>query len=59
MPREHHPLLGFDLIIPIGAVVVICFSLGSVFFDGESHFAAPPPAHVLKAYRKDVSAVIP
>ena len=52
------PLLGFDLIIPIGAVVVICFSLGSIFFDGRSHFGTGPPEHVLKAYRKDASAVI-
>ena len=44
--------LGLDLIIPIGALLVICFSVGSIFFDGTNHFSSGPPSHLLKAYRK-------
>jgi hypothetical protein len=55
------PLLDtlIDLLIPVGAVLVICFSIGSIFYDGTSHFSKPPPPHVMKAYRKDVSVVVP
>jgi len=48
-----------DLIVPIGAILVICFSIGSIFYDGTSHFSSPPSLHVLKAYRKDVSVAVP
>src|SRR4029079_5670590 len=46
-----------DLLVPIGAVLVFCFSLGSIFFhEGGLHLSRPPPPHVLKAYRKDAAA---
>ena len=44
--------LGLDLIIPIGALLVICFSVGSIFFDGTNHFSSGPPSHVLEAYQR-------
>ena len=50
--------ISLDLIIPVGALLVICFSLGSVFLDGTNHFASSPPSEVLKAYRKDASAIV-
>ena len=37
--------LGLDLIIPIGALLVICFSVGN-------HFSSGPPSHVLEAYQR-------
>jgi hypothetical protein len=46
-------------VLPIGAVLTICFSIGSVFYEGTSHFSAPPPPHVMKAYRKDIAVVRP
>jgi hypothetical protein len=48
-----------DLVILVGAVATICFSIGSIFFDGTAHFASQAPPHVVKAYRKDVSAAQP
>ena len=47
-----------DLLVPIGAVLVISFAAGSAFLDSTNHFASSPPAHVL-AYRKDVSGPVP
>jgi hypothetical protein len=39
-----------DLIIPVGAVLVICFALGSLFYDG--HFRIAGRSHeVIKAYK--------
>src|SRR5262245_602924 len=46
-----------DLIIPIGAVLVLLYSLGSIFVhDGKLQFAStrPPPPHLIKAYRRDL-----
>jgi hypothetical protein len=41
-----------DFIVPLGAVVLICFSLGSIWFNGGFHLSAGAPHHVLKtAYR--------
>ncbi len=55
---RNQPWLG-DLVIPVGAILVICFSVGSVFLDGTNHFSAGPPSQVFKAYRKDASTVVP
>jgi len=40
-------------------VLTICFSLGSVFYGDGPHFSTHPAPHVMKAYRKDVSAAVP
>jgi hypothetical protein len=41
-----------DFVVPFGAVVLICFSLGSIWFNGGFHLSAGLPHHVLKtAYR--------
>jgi hypothetical protein len=46
-PRR--PLLDslLDLIIPFGEVLLICFSLGSFWFNGGFHVSAGAPHHVL------------
>lgn len=49
-----------DLIIPIGAMLVFFFSLGSIFFfDGGLHLSSAPKPHLMKAYRKDSAAAVP
>ena len=42
--------------VPVGAVLTIIFSIGSIFYDGGLQLSSPPPPHVMKAYRKDVSS---
>jgi len=42
------------VLIPVGAVLTICFSIGS---DGAARFSSHPPQHVMKAYRKDTAAL--
>jgi hypothetical protein len=39
-----------DLIIPVGAVLVICFALGSLFYDGHFRIAGRSD-QVIKAYK--------
>jgi hypothetical protein len=49
-----------DFIDPFGAVVLICFSLGSIWFNGGFHVSAGVPHHVLKtAYRTAVMPDLP
>jgi hypothetical protein len=48
-----------DLVVPIGAVLVICFSIGSIFYGSGPHLTASAPPHIVKAYRKDVSPAQP
>jgi hypothetical protein len=49
-----------DLIIPVGAVLLIGFSLGSIWFSGGFQVSARAPHHVLKtAYRAAPTADIP
>jgi hypothetical protein len=51
-PRRTHLDSLLDLIVPVGAVLLICFSLGSIWFNGGFHVSAGAPHHVLKtAYR--------
>jgi hypothetical protein len=45
------------VLIPFGAVLTICFSIVSVFYDGAAQFSSHPPQHVMKAYRKDTAAL--
>jgi hypothetical protein len=55
-PEPNLSAILLDLLIPVGAVLVLCFSLGSILFhNGGLHLSAPPPPHVMKAYRKDGS----
>jgi hypothetical protein len=60
-PRNTTRLDTFvDFIVPFGAVVLICFSLGSVWFNGGFHLSAGVPHHVLKtAYRTTVMPDLP
>jgi len=39
---SKHTSLAFllDLLIPVGAVLVICFALGSLFYDGHVRFSS-------------------
>ena len=46
-------------VVPVGAVLTIIFSIGSIFYDGGLQLSSPPPPHVMKAYRKDVSTARP
>ena len=49
-----------DFIVPVGAVILICFSLGSIWFNGGFHVSAGAPHDVLKtAYRTAAMADIP
>jgi hypothetical protein len=48
-----------DLIIPVGAVLVICFALGSLFYDGHVRFSSNRSHDVLKAYRQSAEAHLP
>jgi hypothetical protein len=55
-PRYDRQRTLVDLFIPVEAVLVLCFSLGSILsHNGGLHLSAPPPPHVMKAYRKDGS----
>ena len=47
-----------DLIIPVGAVLVICFALGSLFYDGHFRIASNRSHEVIKAF-KHVMAPLP
>ena len=40
-----------DLIVPVGAVLVICFALGSLFYDGHFRYASNRSHEVIKAYK--------
>ena len=40
-----------DLIVPVGAVLVICFALGSLFYDGSFRIASNRSHEVIKAYK--------
>jgi hypothetical protein len=61
MPRRRttHWETLVDLIIPIGAVLLICFSLGSIWFDGGFHVSARAPHQGAKASRTGAMADIP
>ena len=48
-----------DLIVPVGAVLVICFALGSLFYDGHFRIAGNRSHEVLKAYRQNAEAILP
>jgi hypothetical protein len=49
-----------DFIVPFGAAVLICLSLGSIWFNGGFHVSAGAPHHVLKtAYRTAAMADVP
>jgi hypothetical protein len=57
---KHTPLeFLLDLIIPVGAVLVICFALGSLFYDGHVRFSSNRSHDVLKAYRESAEAHLP
>ena len=60
MSSKHTPLeFLFDLLIPVGAVLVICFALGSLFYDGHVRFSGNRSHEVLKAYRESAEARVP
>ena len=40
-----------DLFIPIAAVLVMLFSLSTIFFDEHRHLSAGPSHHAFKSYR--------
>ena len=40
-----------DLIIPVGAILVICFAIGSIFYDGHFRTAGSRSHEVIKAYK--------
>jgi hypothetical protein len=40
-----------ELIIPVGAALVICFALGSLFYDGHFHIGGNRSHEVIKAYK--------
>jgi hypothetical protein len=60
---RHYPPVGdtlLDLIIPIGTVLLICFSLGSIWLNGGFHVSAGAPHNVSKTtYRTAAMADIP
>lgn len=56
MSRRRQPRWFQDLLIPIAAVLVIVFSLSTVFFGERLHLTAGAPHHVLKAYRSATAA---
>ena len=58
---ERSYLLHFwvDLIVPIGAIVVICFALGSVVADPAFRIAGKPPHEILKAHRLPPEIAVP
>ena len=60
MSNERNRLeFWLDLIIPAGAVLVICFSLGSLFYDGHFRIASNRSQEILKAYRQNAAAIPP
>jgi hypothetical protein len=48
-----------DLIIPVAAVFVICFSLGSLFYDGHFRIGSTRSHEVIKAYIRSAEALQP
>jgi hypothetical protein len=50
---NKHTRLEFllDLIIPVGAVLVIYFALGSLFYDGHFRVPSNRSHEVMKAYK--------
>lgn len=56
MSGARPPRWSQDLFIPIAALLVIVFSLSTVFFDDRRHLTAGAPHHVLKAYRSATAA---
>ena len=48
-----------DLIIPVGAVLVICFALGSFFYDGHFRVSNNRSHEVIKAYIRSAEALLP
>jgi hypothetical protein len=58
-PRKNNVERVVDLVVPIGAILVIFFSIGSIFYgDGQRH-PSPPSPHLMKAYRTDPPAAQP
>jgi hypothetical protein len=48
-----------DLIIPVGAVFVLCFSLGSLYYDGHFRISSKRSHEVIKAYIRSAEAPLP
>jgi hypothetical protein len=48
-----------ELIIPVGAILVISFALGSLFYDGHFRIGSNRSHEVIKAYRQSAEARLP
>ena len=59
LDRGNRLELWIDLIVPVGAILVICFSLGTIFSDPAFRIAGKPPHEVLKAYRLPPEIAVP
>jgi hypothetical protein len=60
MPERPNRLeLWLDLLIPVGAVLVICFALGSLYFDSTLLIASKNPQRTLKIDRLKPSTAVP
>ena len=56
LPMRNRPSWTEDLFIPIAAVLVMLFSLSTIFFDERLHLSAGPPHHVFELYRTATTA---
>ncbi len=41
-----------DLIIPVGSVLVICFALASIYYEGHFRIAGGRSHEIIKAYQQ-------
>lgn len=58
-PHKSSQPWWFDLLIPIGSVLVICFALGSVIYNGDFHIPNSRTAEFMKAHKPSPQVALP